>query len=118
MMTGSIFQDFALWLNSISGTSNQMRWKVSGTCDVYRKITIPSGSIISPDFPAQDTKKFTITMFDWSRKGKDGRIAGIDNYENKPLHQHLNGSAFDISGTRSIGNIGSLAFLGLFPSVF
>lgn len=117
-MIGSIFQDFASWLNSISGTSNQMRWNVSGTCDVYCKIIILSGSTISANFPAQDTKKITVTMFDSSKNGEDGRIAGIDNYENKPLHQHLNGSESYISGNYSIGGIGSHAFLGLFPSAF
>ena len=116
-MIGSIFQDFASWLNSISGTSAEMRWNFSGAYNVEAKITALNGSIISPYLPIQDTK-FTLTMFDISKKDKDRRIAGIDNHENKLLHQHFNGSESYISGTYNIADVGSRAFLGLFPNVF
>jgi len=47
----------------------------------------------------------------------NGRVAGIDNYENKPLHQHLSDGMVYISGIPTLGGMGSLAFLGLFPFV-
>ena len=116
-MTGSIFQDFATWLNSINGTSAKMRQNISGTYSLHCKINIPCGSVITPDFPVQETK-FTLTMFDSSKKGENGRIAGIDNHEHQQLHQHfLSGGVSYISGNHTIGGVGSLAFMNLFSNV-
>jgi len=67
MMTGSIFQDFATWLNSISGTSAEKKWNVSGTYNIYCKINVFNVSNISPDLPVNNTKS-TLTMFDESKK--------------------------------------------------
>ncbi len=113
-MIGSIFPNFSLMVNGIVSSVASGTWNVSGTHYLYAKIISLNGNI-SPILPVENTE-ITLTLYDKSKKGSDGRIAGIDNYhKDMPLHQHLNGSMAFMSGNYTLGTLGSHAFLEFFP---
>lgn len=108
-MIGSIFQQYQNLLNNSSGSLLHFKEQISGALWIEGRITAFSGSPINPLLPIEQTK-FSMTYFDISGR----RLRGIDNHENKPLHQHIFGSELNISGTHNLATIGSYAFLDFF----
>jgi len=109
-MISQIFNQYQYILNNCSGTTVNFKEQISGTLWIEAKITSITRSPINPNMNVNNTK-FTITSFD---KSGLGRVAGIDNHENKPLHGHTSGTEFPISGSYNLGEIGSKTFLGFF----
>ncbi|MFA5796459.1 MAG: hypothetical protein WC916_00290 [Candidatus Woesearchaeota archaeon] len=73
------------------------------------KIFRLNGMPIIPTTPVQETK-MTLT---WVCPSSGGRIVGVDNHENKPLHVHVSGTQLFLAGSQNVASAGSYVFLHL-----
>ncbi len=105
-----VFQVYQDVINNAASSAIHLK-ETLGSLGIEVNVTPISGVKASPSLKVYETK-FSVTVFN----SLNGRIAGIDNHENKPLHQHPSVTSYDIlSGNYNLAEIGSYAFINFLP---